>query len=61
MTKEVELGIQLIISEFLQKKPQVSLVFLLIPGVHQNIINEYHHELVEILHEHFIHQIHEVG
>jgi hypothetical protein len=45
-----ELGIQLIISEFLQNKPQMFLVFLLIPGVHQNIINEHHYELVKIIH-----------
>jgi hypothetical protein len=54
-----ELGTQLI--EFLQNKPQMFLVFLLIPGIHQNIIDEHHHELVKILHEHFIHQIHEIS
>jgi hypothetical protein len=55
-----KLDIQLIISEFLQNKPQVSLVFFLIPGVHQNISDEYHQEFVKILHKHFIHQIHKV-
>jgi hypothetical protein len=56
-----ELGIQLIFSEFLQNKRQMFVVFLLIPRIYQNIIDEHHHELVKILHEHLGHQIHEIS
>jgi hypothetical protein len=30
-------------------------------GINQNVIDEYHDELIKILHEHLIHHIHEVG
>jgi hypothetical protein len=30
-------------------------------GIDQDIVNEYQHKLVEELHEHLVHEIHEVG
>jgi hypothetical protein len=30
-------------------------------GVDQNVIYEHHYELIQILHEHFVHQVHEIG
>jgi hypothetical protein len=35
-------------------------MFLFILGEYQNVIDEYYHELVQILHEDFVHQVHEV-
>jgi hypothetical protein len=37
----------------------VMLLFIL--GEYQNIINEHYHKLVQIFHEGFVHQVHEVG
>jgi hypothetical protein len=37
------------------------LMLLLILGIYKNIINEYHHKLVEVVHEHTVHQVHEVS
>jgi hypothetical protein len=36
-------------------------MFLLILGIYKNIINEHHYELVELVHEHTVHQVHEVS
>ena len=33
----------------------------IILGVNKYVIDEYHDEFIEILHEHLVHQIHEVG
>jgi hypothetical protein len=33
----------------------------IILGINQNVIIEYNNKLIEILHEHLVHQIHEVG
>jgi hypothetical protein len=30
-------------------------------GVDQNVINEHHHKFVKELHEHLVHEIHEIG
>ena len=29
--------------------------------INQNVINEYHHKLVKIIHEYTVHQVHEEG
>ena len=39
--------------------PKIMLFFIL--GVDQNIVDENHDELVEVLHEHLVHEIHEIG
>jgi hypothetical protein len=56
-----KLGIQLTISYPLKYLPQMFLTLLLILGIYKNIINEHHYELVEIVHEHTVHQVHEIG
>jgi hypothetical protein len=33
-------------------------MFLLILGLDQNVINEYHDKLILLRHEHIIHQVH---
>jgi hypothetical protein len=33
----------------------------IILGIYEKLIDEYHDEFIEILHEHLVHQIHEVG
>src|SRR6185437_8234045 len=51
-----EFSIQLMLSKLLQHKPQVLLMLLLILGVNQDIINEHHNKLIQILHKHLVHQ-----
>jgi hypothetical protein len=34
-------------------------MLLLILGIYEDIINEHYYELVEVVHEHTIHQLHE--
>jgi hypothetical protein len=50
-----KLGIQLMLPKLLQHKPQVLFMFFLIPREYQNVINEYHNKLIEILHEYLVH------
>jgi hypothetical protein len=45
-----KLGIQLMLSQLLQNKSQMLLMFLLSLGVNQNIINKHHNELIQVLH-----------
>jgi hypothetical protein len=56
-----KLGIQLTISQPLKYFPQVFFMLLLILIIYKNIINEHHYELVEVVHEHTVHQVHEVS
>src|ERR1044071_8214754 len=55
-----ELGIQLVLPQLLQHQTQMCLMLLLILGIDQYIINENHNELVQELHKHLVHHIHEV-
>jgi hypothetical protein len=34
-------------------------MLLLILGIHENIIDEHHYELVKVVHEYNVHQVHE--
>jgi hypothetical protein len=36
-------------------------MLLLILGVYDEIINEHYYKLVEIVHEHIVHQVHEIS
>jgi hypothetical protein len=36
-------------------------MFFFILGEYQNIVNKYYHELVQIFHEEFVHQVHDVS
>jgi hypothetical protein len=59
--KLAELYVQLMLSQFLQHKPQMLLMLFLVLGVDQDIINEHHDKLIQILHKDLVHQVHEVG
>jgi hypothetical protein len=37
------------------------LMLLLILGIYKNVINEHYYKLVEVVHEHAVHQVHEVS
>jgi hypothetical protein len=37
------------------------LVLFLILGIYENIINEHHYELLEVVHKHTVHQVHEIS
>jgi hypothetical protein len=36
-------------------------VLFFILGEYQDIVDEHYHELVQIFHEYFIHELHEIG
>jgi hypothetical protein len=36
-------------------------MFFFCLGVNQNVVNENHNKLIQLLHEHLIHEIHEIG
>src|SRR3954469_15903997 len=55
-----ELDIQLVLPQLLQYQTQMCLMLLLILGIDQYIINEHHDKLVQELHKHLVHHIHEV-
>src|SRR6185437_9700064 len=54
-----ELGIQLMLSQSLQHESQMLLMLFFYLGEDQNIINEDHHEDIQIVHENHVHQVHE--
>jgi transposase len=56
-----KLCIQLVLSEFLQNQMKLFCILLFILGVDKNVIYEHYHELIQILHKHFVHQLHEIG
>jgi hypothetical protein len=37
------------------------LMITIILGIDQDVVDEYHDELIKILYKHLVHQIHEVG
>jgi hypothetical protein len=48
------------LTESLQDNLKMFLMFFLILGVDQDVINEYHDKLVQLKHEHGVHQVHEM-
>jgi hypothetical protein len=56
-----ELGIKLVLSQGSQYQPQMLCVLFLGLEIDQDVINEHHHKFVKELHEHLVHEIHEVG
>jgi hypothetical protein len=36
-------------------------MFIFILGEYQDVVEEHYHKLVQIFHEDFVHQVHEVG
>jgi hypothetical protein len=48
-------------SEFLQNQMEMFRVFIFILGVDQNVIDKHNHELIQVLYEDFVHQVHEIG
>jgi hypothetical protein len=53
-------GVELVVMKSLQYNPKMLLMFFFSPGVGQNVINEYHDKLIQLRHEHGIHQVHEM-
>ena len=37
------------------------LMFFYSGQIDKNVIDEYHHKLIQLLHEHLVHHVHEVG
>src|SRR6185436_5206558 len=54
-----ELSIRLMLPQSLQHEPQMLFMLFLYLGEGQNIINEDHHEDIQIIHENHVHQVHE--
>jgi hypothetical protein len=55
-----KLGIKLMVMKSLQNNPKMLLMLFFIPGVDQDVINEYHDKLVQLRYEYRFHQVHEM-
>jgi hypothetical protein len=56
----IELGIELMVSKSLQNNSEMLHMLLFTPGIDQDIVNEDHDKLVQLRHEHRVHQVHEM-
>ena len=54
-----QLCIQLVLSQSLQYHPQMICMLFFALRINQNVINEYHHKLIKVIHEYTVHQVHE--
>jgi hypothetical protein len=55
-----ELGIELMVSKSLQNNSEMLRMLFFTLGIDQDVINEYHDKLVQLRHEHRVHQVHEM-
>jgi hypothetical protein len=55
-----EFGIQLVFSQSLEYNSKMFLVLFHILGVDRNVVNEKHNKLIQLSHEHRIHEIQKV-
>jgi hypothetical protein len=55
-----ELGIELMVSKSLQNNLEMLHMLLFTLGIDQDVINEDHNKLVQLRHEHGVHQVHEM-
>jgi hypothetical protein len=53
-------GIELVVTKSLQYNPKMLLMISFSFGVDQNVVNEYHNKLIQLWHEHRVHQVHEM-
>jgi hypothetical protein len=56
----VELDIELMVSKSLQNNLEMLHMLLFTLGIDQDVINEDHNKLVQLQHEHGVHQVHEM-
>ena len=56
-----QLGIQLMFSKPLQYHLQMLYMIFLTLRVYENVVDEHYHKLVQIIHEHTVHQVHKEG
>jgi hypothetical protein len=56
----VELGIELMVSKSLQNNSEMLHMLFFTLGIDQDVINEDHDKLVQLWHEHRVHQVHEM-
>jgi hypothetical protein len=55
-----ELDIELMVSKSLQNNSEMLRILFFTLGIDQDVINEDHDKLVQLRHEHGVHQIHEM-
>jgi hypothetical protein len=55
-----EFGIGLMIPESLQNNSEMSHMLFFTHRTNQDVVNEYHNKLVQLLHEYGVHQVHEM-
>jgi hypothetical protein len=55
-----EFGIELMVTKSSQNNLKVLLMLCFILGVDQDVINENHDKLVQLQHEHGVHQVHKM-
>jgi hypothetical protein len=56
-----ELSIKLMISQTLKDNSEVFVMFFLVFGIDEDIIDKDHYEFVELRHKHGVHEVHKVG
>ena len=56
-----ELSIQLMLTKCSEHSSQMFCVFLFTLGIDKNVVDKHHDKLVQIIHEHIVHEIHEIG
>ena len=49
------------VTETLKNNAQVFLMFLLIFGIDQDVVDENHNELIKFQYEYRVHKVHEIG
>jgi hypothetical protein len=55
-----ELGIELMVSKSLQNNLEMLRMLFFTLGIDQDVLNEDHDKLVQLQHEHGVHQVHEM-
>jgi hypothetical protein len=59
-SRHAELGIELMVSKSLQNNLEMLRMLFFTLGIDQDVLNEDHNKLVQLQHEHRVHQVHEM-
>jgi hypothetical protein len=56
-----EFGVKLVCPEFSKDDLKVTLMVFAVLGVNKDVVNEDYDKLIQLLHKHFVHVVHEKG
>ena len=56
-----KLGIRLILTKCSKHNSQMFFVFFFTLGINKNVVDKHHDEHIQIIHEHFVHEIPKIG